>query len=69
MHTGVIAESFLINQKACLYNVIMVVYNIIMVYIMMVQIFRLFIVCLSSINDALCILQQFLLVPTPVSVM
>ena len=36
---------------------------------MMVQIFRLFIVCLSPINNVLCISQHFLLVPTPVSVM
>ena len=36
---------------------------------MMVQVFLLFIVCLSSINNVLCILQQFLLVPTSASVM
>ena len=32
---------------------------------MMVQIFLLFMVCLSPINDVLSTLQHFLLVPTP----
>ena len=36
---------------------------------MMVQIFLLFIVCLSQINNVLCILQLRLLVPTPGYVM